>query len=113
MLSGRKEMVMLAARLARVKKSPRLTRFASGGYNEFTLKLAVVYVFKGDVAEQADAKVSKTFEITSRVGSIPTIPITSQESGIRGRESGQEWSTKAEAELSSQFNLIFFSDPDP
>lgn len=28
----------------------------------------------GDVAELADAKVSKTFEITSRVGSIPTIP---------------------------------------
>lgn len=29
----------------------------------------------GDVAELADAKVSKTFGITSRVGSIPTIPI--------------------------------------
>ena|SRR5215470_4364049 len=28
----------------------------------------------GDVAELADAKVSKTFGITSRVGSIPTIP---------------------------------------
>ena len=27
------------------------------------------------MAEQADAKVSKTFEINSRVGSIPTIPI--------------------------------------
>jgi hypothetical protein len=30
----------------------------------------------GDVAELADAKVSKTFGITSRVGSIPTIPTT-------------------------------------
>jgi hypothetical protein len=32
-------------------------------------------MLSGDVAELADAKVSKTFGITSRVGSIPTIPI--------------------------------------
>src|SRR5262249_20901634 len=41
----------------------------------------------GDVAEQADAKVSKTFEINSRVGSIPTIPIDSA-SGFAQRNDG-------------------------
>lgn len=67
-----------------MSRKARLTGFTSGGYNELTLKLEA-FVFKGDVAELADAKVSKTFGITSRVGSIPTIPIASQETGVGGQ----------------------------
>ncbi len=46
----------------------------------------------GDVTEQADVRVSKTREITSRVGSIPTIPIKLG-SGVRGWGLGSQTKT--------------------
>ena len=54
----------------------------------------------GDVAELADAKVSKTFGITSRVGSIPTIPITPSQI-----YSGLQLDAATQAKLVCQYRL--------
>lgn len=58
----------------RTRDNSLFDALAAGGL-EFHFVWTAVFFIYGDVAELADAKVSKTFEITSRVGSIPTIPI--------------------------------------